>query len=249
MGPTVDGRRPVVAEWEHVVTSRTHEPVRVLLVDDAELVRRGFSLILQAEEDLEVVGQAGDGREAVEQVAQLQPDVVLMDIQMPVVDGLEATRRIVAEHPDVRVIILTTFERDDYLFEALKAKASGFLLKNTSPEDLVRAVRAVSSGDALLAPSATRRVIEAFAAPRAVPLRADALCDLTHRERQVLMLVATGLSNSEIAADLVLGESTVKTHVSNVLAKLRARDRVAAVIIAYASGLVSPGLEPGTRPS
>lgn len=216
--------------------------IRVLLVDDAELVRRGFALILEAEgDDLQVVGEAADGAAAVHQAGRLRPDVVLMDIQMPGVDGLEATRQIVAADPHVRVVILTTFELDDYLFAALEARASGFLLKNTSPEDLVRAVRAAAAGDALLAPSLTRRVIETFAGPARRPVRTELLDALTAREREVLELMARGCSNTEIAGHLVVGESTVKTHVGNVLAKLQARDRVAAVVAAYDAGLVAPG--------
>jgi DNA-binding NarL/FixJ family response regulator len=218
--------------------------IRVLLADDAELVRRGFALILSVQEDIEVVGEAADGSAAVAETARLKPDVVLMDIQMPGVDGLEATRRIVADHPSVRVVILTTFERDDYLFEALRAQASGFLLKNTTPEELVRAIKAAASGDALLAPSITRRVIQTFAAPGSVAALRKLPGSLTDREREILTLMAKGLSNAEIAQHFVLGESTVKTHVSHILAKLNARDRVQAVVLAYSSGLVRPGSTP-----
>lgn len=225
--------------------------VRVLLVDDQPLLLQGFSMILSVEDDLEVVGQATDGERAVVAVAELEPDVVLMDVQMPRLDGIEATRRIVAEHPAVRVVILTTFDRDDYLFDALAAGASGFLLKNADPDDLVDAVRAAAHGHALLAPEVTRRVIERStgqdtgAAPGAgspggaregIPLPS-----LTQREREVLVLVARGLSNAEIAREVYVSEATVKTHVSNVLAKLGVRDRVQAVVAAYEAGLVAPG--------
>jgi DNA-binding NarL/FixJ family response regulator len=228
--------------------------VRVLLVDDQPLLLQGFSMILSVEDDLEVVGQATDGARAVEAVTRLRPDVVLMDVQMPVLDGIEATRQIVAADPAVRVLMLTTFDRDDYLFEALEAGASGFLLKNSDPDDLVEAVRAVAEGHALLAPEVTRRVIARMAAPapaaaagrsgggstagagHGIPLPA-----LTQREREMLQLVARGLSNGEIAAQAFVTEATVKTHVSNILAKLGVRDRVQAVIAAYEAGLVSPG--------
>jgi DNA-binding NarL/FixJ family response regulator len=221
-------------------------PIRVLLADDQPLLRSGFSLILSTEEDIEVVGQAADGREAVEEVARLRPDVVLMDVQMPVLDGIEATRAVVSQH-DAKVLILTTFDRDDYLFDALDAGASGFLLKNADPDDLVEAVRAVAHGHALLAPEVTRRVISRMTGGAASPDVAgerhtdpdvqDRLGRLTDREREVLTLVARGLSNSEIATELFLGEATVKTHVSSVLSKLHLRDRVQAVVFAYAAGL------------
>ncbi|ATE54247.1 response regulator [Actinosynnema pretiosum] len=221
--------------------------LRVVLVDDQALVRAGFRVILGAEPDIEVVGEAGDGERAVELVAELAPDVVLMDVQMPVLDGIEATRRILgpapAEHP-VRVVVLTTFDREDYLFEALRAGASGFLLKNASPEDLVEAIRVVARGDALLSPEVTRRVLARFAAP--VPQAAPAAApnrpaDLTDREYEVLVHLARGTSNAEIAAHLHLGETTVKTHVSRVLAKLGLRDRTHAVVYAYEHGVVAPG--------
>jgi DNA-binding NarL/FixJ family response regulator len=216
--------------------------IRVLLVDDQEVVRVGFRLILETEPDIHVIGEAGDGAHAVELARALSPDVVLMDIRMPRQDGLSATAAILAEPwaADLRVLVLTTFEQDDYLFEALRAGASGFLLKTTSPEDLVRAVRVVADGGALLGPSVTRRVIEDYArrAPLAAPPSTDTL---TEREAEVLRLVATGLSNAQIARQLVIGEATVKTHVSRILAKLDLRDRVQAVVFAYESGLVQPG--------
>ena len=215
---------------------------RVVLADDQPLVRAGFRMILEAEDDIDVVGEASDGEEAVAVTRQLQPDVVLMDIQMPKVDGLEATRRIAQDaSTDSRILILTTFERDDYVFEALRAGASGFMLKNAAPEDLVRAVRVVATGDALLDPAITRRVIEDYA-QRAAPRKDHArLARLTEREREVLRLLATGKSNAELAAHLYLGEGTVKTHVSHLLGKLGLRDRVQAVVFAYETGLVEPG--------
>ena len=216
--------------------------ISVMLVDDHALVRAGFRMILEAHDDIEVVGEASDGDQAVVTARQLRPAVVLMDIQMPRMDGLRATARIVQE-PDIdsRVVILTTFERDDYIFEALRAGASGFLLKNAPPEELVHAVRVVASGDALLAPSVTRQVIEEYAR-RPTPRSDEAALDrLTEREREVLKLLATGKSNSELAAHLYLGEGTIKTHVSNVLTKLGLRDRMQAVVFAYESGLVEPG--------
>lgn len=225
-------------------------PVRVLLADDQALLRAGLATILGAAPDLEVVGQAGTGREAVDLARQLRPDVVCMDVQMPEMDGLEATRRIVAD-PDVTagVLVLTTFNRDDYLLESLQAGAAGFLLKNSRPEQLADAVRAVAAGDALLSPEVTRAVISrAVAGGSAAGMRspgaepapgadAAAAAGLTERETEVLGLVARGLSNDEIAAELVLGRATVKTHVSNVLMKLGLRDRVQAVVFAYQHGL------------
>ncbi len=216
--------------------------IRVLLVDDQPLLLQGFSLILSTEDDIEVVGTARDGREALAAVETLTPHVVLMDVQMPGLDGIEATRQVVARS-DAAVVMLTTFDRDDYLFDALEAGASGFILKNADPEDLVHAVRVAAEGHALLAPEVTRRVIEATAtrpaAPTAAPVPEDPrLESLTGREREVLELVARGLSNAEVAAQLWLGEATVKTHVSSILAKLALRDRVQAVVLAYETGLV-----------
>ena len=215
--------------------------IRVVLADDQELVRAGFRLILEGEEDLEVVGEAADGEEAIELTRRLQPDLVLMDIQMPKLDGLAATRRI-CEDAGIRsrVVILTTFEQDDYIFEALRSGASGFLLKNAPPEELVRAVRTVAGGEALLAPSVTRRVIEEYHHRPARPRNDRRLDQLTERELEVLRLLATGRSNAEIAAELYLGEGTIKTHVSHLLAKLELRDRVQAVVFAYENGLVEP---------
>ena len=217
--------------------------LRVVLADDQALVRTGFRMILSVEDDIEVVGEAADGAEAVDVVRRLRPDVVLMDVQMPGTDGVQATAQVVADG-DTKVVMLTTFDRDDYLFDALRAGASGFLLKNTAPEDLVDAIRAVAAGHALLAPEVTRRVIARFAS-HGVGYRPDLLDALTDREREVLVLVAQGLSNGEIAGRLVLGEATVKTHVSRVLMKLGLRDRVQAVVFAYECGLVVPGGDAG----
>lgn len=216
-------------------------PLRVLLVDDHAMVRSGFAMVLSVEDDIEVVGEAADGLQALEQARATRPDVVLMDVQMPRMDGIEATRHLVAEDLG-HVVIVTTFDRDDYLFDALDAGASGFLLKNAGPEQLLDAVRAAGRGHALLAPEVTRRVIGQRSVGRASVARTepDELSHLTAREREVLVLLARGLSNGEIAASLVLGEATVKTHVSNVLAKLHLRDRVQAVVYAYEAGLVLP---------
>ncbi len=218
--------------------------LRVLLVDDQAMVRAGFRMILDIEDDISVVGEADDGDSAVTVATRLRPDIVLMDIQMPRTDGIEATRRIVgAGATTTRVLILTTFERDEYIFEALRAGASGFLLKNAPPEDLVHGVRVVAAGDALLAPSVTRRIIEDYTTRHGVPRTSSdlgRLDRLTDREREVLTLLATGRNNAELAADLFVGEGTIKTHVSNVLSKLGLRDRVQAVVYAYQSGLVRP---------
>jgi DNA-binding NarL/FixJ family response regulator len=217
--------------------------IRVLLADDQEMVRAGFRMILGTEDDVQVVGEAADGERAVWETERLQPDVVLMDVQMPVVDGIAATRRITASAalPRTRVLILTTFERDDYIWEALQAGASGFLLKNASPEDLIHAVRVVAAGDALLAPSVTRRLIADMVRPRVRPELTAQLASLTERECEVLRGMAAGLSNAELAQRLVVGEATIKTHVSRVLLKLNLRDRVQAAAFAYESGLVQPG--------
>jgi DNA-binding NarL/FixJ family response regulator len=216
--------------------------IRVLVVDDQEMVRAGFSALLDAQADLEVVGQAGDGAEAVVLAAELQPDVILMDVRMPVLDGLSATRRILAgttAGQPPRVIMLTTFDLDDYVYAALRSGASGFLLKHSTPDELAAAVRIVAAGDALLAPSVTRRLVEDFA--RAQPVVPITPVRLTPRETDVLRLVARGLSNRQIAAELVLAEQTVKTHVSNILTKLDLRDRAQAVVYAYEAGVVVPG--------
>jgi DNA-binding NarL/FixJ family response regulator len=234
MNPDADGNqgaglRPVAA-------------LRVLVADDQELVRAGFRLILEAA-GLIVVGEAADGAEAVALAAAEHPDVVLMDIRMPVMDGLEATRRLTAPGPGApKVVILTTFDLDDYVYEALRAGASGFLLKDAPRADLIAAVRVAAAGDALLAPSVTRRLIEAFAARPATTSPAPSrLASLTPREQDILLLLARGRSNAEIAAALVVSEATVKTHVAHLLAKLGLRDRVQAVILAYETGAVTPG--------
>jgi DNA-binding NarL/FixJ family response regulator len=219
---------------------------RILLADDQALVRAGFRALLSAEPDIEVVGEAADGAAALELAREHRPDVVLMDIRMPGTDGLEATRRIVAD-PDLdgtRVIILTTFDLDDYVFEALRAGASGFLLKDTEPVDLISGVRAVARGDALLAPSVTRRLIERFASRLRTPRSATTLDVLTEREREVVALVGGGLSNEEIAERLVVSPATAKTHVSRAMVKLAARDRAQLVMLAYETGLVRPGWLP-----
>ncbi|MEU3494086.1 MULTISPECIES: response regulator transcription factor [Kitasatospora] len=221
--------------------------IRVVIADDQELVRAGFGMILDAQPDIEVVAEAGDGQQAVEAVRAHAPDVLLLDVRMPVMDGIEAARRVCAEHPACKVIMLTTFDVDDYVFDALHAGASGFLLKDVRRDDLVHAVRVVDSGEALLAPSVTRRVIgevtarKAGAAPVVPRILGRLLESLTARELETLRLVARGMSNAEIAAELVVSEHTVKTHVSNLLQKLGLRDRVHAVVFAYEAGAVTAG--------
>ena len=215
--------------------------IRVVVADDQALVRGGFRLILQTQPDIEVVGEAADGREAVTSAQQLRPDVVLMDIRMPGMDGLEATRRLMTTQNPPRVLMLTTFDLDEYVYDALRAGASGFLLKDRPPEELVQAVRVVAAGDALLAPTVTRRLIEEFAHRPGARAAPTALEELTDREREVLVLMARGRSNAEIAGDLFVAETTVKTHVGRVLHKLGLRDRAQAVVLAYESGLVQPG--------
>jgi DNA-binding NarL/FixJ family response regulator len=217
------------------------ERVRVLLVDDDDLMRAGLRSVLSSDEAIEIVGEAGDGREAIEQIHALHPDLVLMDIRMPGVDGISATREALDLAPDVKVVVLTTFEQDDYIFDALNAGASGFLLKRTKPEELIGAIHTVAEGDSLLSPSVTRRVVDRMAA-QPVPAVPDERLDvLTPREREVLELIARGLSNREIADAFVIEESTVKTHVKRILMKLHLRDRVQAVIFAYEHGLTRPG--------
>ena len=213
--------------------------IRVVIADDQELVRTGFRKILESETDIDVVGEAADGSEAVEEALLRRPDVVLMDIRMPKLDGLEASRRLAGT---VRVLILTTFDLNEYVYEALRAGASGFLLKDAPADELIRAIRVVAEGEALLSPSITRRLIEEFARRPAPSERPAALDELTAREIEVLKLVARGLSNSEIAKELYLSEATVKTHVGRILQKLDLRDRVQAVVLAYESGFVQPGV-------
>jgi DNA-binding NarL/FixJ family response regulator len=221
--------------------------IRVLIADDQELVRTGFRVILTAEPDLEVVGEAGDGRETIDAVASLSPDVVLMDIRMPNLDGIEATRRIATRGGPPRVLILTTFDLDEYVYEALRAGASGFLLKDAGADELIHAVRVVAGGEALLAPSITRRLIEDYAQRPPKREQPAALGDLTPRELEVLRLLARGLSNGEIARELVLGDATVKTHVARIFAKLDLHDRAQAVVLAYETGLVQPGASAPTH--
>jgi DNA-binding NarL/FixJ family response regulator len=215
--------------------------IRVLIADDQALVRGGFRLILEAQKDIEVVGEAQDGEDALAQARDLRPDVVLMDIHMPKMDGLEATRRLLAGNGDSRVLVLTTLDADEYVYEAMKAGASGFLLKDVRPEQFADAVRVIASGDALLAPAITRRLIEDFVRrppPSSGP--PTELTELSDRELDVLKLIAQGLSNAEIAAALFLSEATIKTHVTHILSKLRLRDRVQAVVLSYECGLVQP---------
>jgi DNA-binding NarL/FixJ family response regulator len=216
--------------------------IRVLIADDQALLRTGFRMIVDAEPDLQVVGEAADGEAAIALAARDRPDVVLMDVRMPQLDGIAATRRIVGSGAGSRVLVLTTYDLDEYVYDALRAGASGFLLKDAPPEYLVDAIRIVARGDALLAPRVTRRLIEEFARRAPPRVRAGALDELTEREREVLRLVARGMSNAEIAAALVVGETTIKTHVARILDKLDVRDRVQAVVIAYESGLVTPGV-------
>jgi DNA-binding NarL/FixJ family response regulator len=218
--------------------------IRVLICDDQSLVRAGFRLVLENHAEIEVVGEASNGEEAIYSAGRLEPDVVLMDIRMPELDGIAATREITARYP-ARVLVLTTYDLDEYVYDALQAGASGFLLKDTPPTQLVDGIRAVAAGEALLAPTVTRRLIAEFArAGAARRTRPAALDELTPRELEVLQLLARGLSNSEIAAELVLSDTTVKTHVTHVLGKLGLRDRVQAVVLAYESGLVTPGRAP-----
>jgi DNA-binding NarL/FixJ family response regulator/class 3 adenylate cyclase len=242
----VSGATTLADRQDELATTAEGEGVRVMIVDDQALVRAGFRMILEAEPDIEVVGEAADGSEAVAECRQSKPDVVLMDVRMPEMDGIEATRRLLAQdESETKVVMLTTFDMDEYVYDALRAGASGFLLKDVPPEQLVEGIRSVASGDALLAPSVTRRVIEEFvrrppASVRALPAKLE---DLTARELEVLKLVARGLSNAEIATTLFVSETTVKTHVAHVLMKLDLRDRVQAVVLAYESGLIQPGEE------
>ena len=220
--------------------------IKVLIADDQSLVRSGFRMVLESADDLEVVGEAANGHQAIDSARRLRPDVVLMDVRMPELNGIDATRRITGDDEiAARVLILTTFDLDEYIYDALSAGASGFLLKDVPAEQLIDGIRVVASGEALLAPSVTRRLIEDFSRARPSPAEAPpGLDELTPREREVLELVARGLSNAEIAAELVVGETTVKTHVARVLLKLGLRDRVQAVVLAYESGIVSPGQSP-----
>ncbi|MFJ9782103.1 response regulator [Amycolatopsis sp. NPDC101161] len=216
--------------------------IRVVVVDDQELMRVGFRMVLGAQADIDVVGEAGDGAQAIKMAEELRPDVVLMDVRMPVLDGVEATKRIVAAGT-ARVLVMTTFDLDEYVYAALQGGASGFLLKDTQPGHLVSALRAVASGDAVVSPSVTRRLLDRFVGSGGAPMRDTAELDvLTDREREVLVLIAKGMSNLEIAEALFLSEATVKTHVGRILAKLELRDRVQAVVLAYETGLARPGL-------
>ncbi|HTX30073.1 MAG TPA: response regulator transcription factor [Solirubrobacteraceae bacterium] len=224
-------------------------PIRVLLADDQAMVRTGFAMILEAQPDIQVVGEAEDGQRAIAAAARLRPDVIVMDVRMPNVDGVAATQAVVTQPQNVsRILVVTTFDIDAYVFDALRAGASGFLLKNAPPEELVRAVRVVAGGDALLAPEVTRRLIEEFCRQPPRPSSPPQLEELTDRERQVLELVARGLSNNEIAERLVVSGGTVKTHVARILMKLHLRDRIQAVVLAYETGLITPGqTSPGGR--
>ena len=215
--------------------------VRVLVADDQALVRSGFRMILDERDDIEIAGEAEDGAEAVARAAELDPDVILMDVRMPVLDGVEATRRIVASGARARILVLTTFDLDEYVYAAVEAGASGFLLKDVRPDELVDAIRVVAAGNSLFGPAAARRLVERFARPAAAPPPSAALEALTEREREILELLARGCSNAELAARLYLSEATVKTHVSAVLRKLGVRDRLQAVVAAYENGLVRPG--------
>jgi DNA-binding NarL/FixJ family response regulator len=215
--------------------------VRIVLVDDDDLMRAGLRSVLSSDETIEVVGEAGGGREAVDRIRQLRPDLVLMDIRMPNLDGISATREVLAASPDVKVVVLTTFEQDDYIFDALSAGASGFLLKRTKPEELIAAIHTVAEGDSLLSPSVTRRVVDRMATQPSPVQSSRRLDRLTPREREVLELVGRGLSNREIAEAFVIEESTVKTHVKRILMKLGLRDRVQAVILAYETGVIRTG--------
>jgi DNA-binding NarL/FixJ family response regulator len=219
--------------------------ISVLLVDDQELMRMGFRMVVESQSDMDVVGEAGDGRAAIAAVQRTSPDVVLMDVRMPVLDGVEATRLITEADADIRVIILTTFDLDEYVYAGLRAGASGFLLKDSQPAELLAAIRAVAAGDAVVAPRVTRRLLSTFshrlpAVGRPGPQQAERLSELTARESEVLQLVAGGLSNVEIAQELVLSEATVKSHVGRILSKLQLRDRVQIVVFAYETGLVTP---------
>jgi DNA-binding NarL/FixJ family response regulator len=226
----------------------SERPVRVLLVDDDDLMRAGLRAVLSSDAAIDVVGEAGDGRAAVREALERRPDVVLMDVRMPDLDGISATRELLAVSPGAKVAILTTFEQDDYIFGALSAGASGFLLKRTKPEQLIAAIHTLAAGDSLLSPSVTRRVIQRTAQqPVADPDARTRLAELTPREQEVLVLIARGLSNGEIAAAFVIEESTVKTHVRRILMKLQLRDRVQAVIFAYESGLAAAGRSEAAR--
>ena len=215
--------------------------IRVLLVDDQALVRAGFRMVIDSQDDLTVVGEAGDGQAAIALVARCRPDVVVMDVRMPIMDGIEATRRITALGPAPKVVVLTTFDLDEHALQAIRAGASGFLLKDAPPEEMLQALRSVHAGDAVIAPSTTRRLLEHLVPLAADPVAALAVAGLTDREREVLTAMARGWSNSEIAERFVLADGTVKTHVGRILAKLGVRDRVQAVVLAFDAGLVRPG--------